>query len=128
MLPFTVKLETGSPVSKQVIFAVKKAIASGRLAPGDKFPSVRVLSKELRINPNTAQKIISRLVQEKLLEIYPGIGSVVASKNKVTKHQSKMLLKKKVEQLVVEAIHLSLSKTELIDAIDSLWEKIGEEK
>ena len=51
MLPFHVNLKTGSPVSEQIVYAVKKAIISGLMRAGDKFPSVRTLSQELRINP-----------------------------------------------------------------------------
>ncbi|MCP4215946.1 MAG: GntR family transcriptional regulator [bacterium] len=128
MIPFTVKWEAGVPVSEQVILAVKKATASGRLVTGDKFPSVRTLSKELRINPNTAQKIVSRLVQENILEIHPGIGSIVTAKGKANRNQRKKLLDNKVELLVVEAIHLSLSRDEVIRAIKNQWEKVIEEK
>ena len=51
MLPFHLVLTPGVPVSDQVVYAVTKAIVAGRLRPGDEFPSVRVLSQELRINP-----------------------------------------------------------------------------
>jgi DNA-binding FadR family transcriptional regulator len=53
-------------------------MVSGQLRPGDPFPSVRALSKELKINPNTAHKIVAHLVNEGLLETRPGIGTVVA--------------------------------------------------
>lgn len=127
MLPFTVKWEPGVPVYEQVIYAVKKAIASGRLAEGDKFPSVRTLSKELRINPNTTQKIVSNLVQAKILEIHPGIGSVVAARGKANEEQRKQLLETKVEKLVVEAKRLSLAEEELIKAIRLFWGKFNPE-
>jgi DNA-binding transcriptional MocR family regulator len=54
-------------------------MVSGQLRPGDPFPSVRALSKELKINPNTAHKIVAHLVNEGLLETRPGIGTVVAA-------------------------------------------------
>ena len=41
------------PIAEQVVFAVKKAVATGQLRAGGAFPSVRQLSQELRINPNT---------------------------------------------------------------------------
>ena len=78
-LPFSADLRPGRPLHDQVVFAVTKAVVTGQLAPGDAFPSVRVLSQELRINPNTAQKIVGTLVERGLLESRPGIGTVVAS-------------------------------------------------
>ena len=49
-----------------------------QLRQGDPFPSVRALSKALKINPNTAHKVVQHLIQERWLEVRPGIGTVVA--------------------------------------------------
>ena len=123
MLNFSVIFKSGIPVYEQVIYAVKKAIVSGQLKPNDPFPSVRELSKELRINPNTAQKIITRLVQEKLLEIKPGIGSIVSERGQATEEQRRNILNTEVERLVVETKRLSIKRKELIDAITRYWRK-----
>ena len=64
MLPFTVELQTGASVYEQLVYAVQRAIVSNQLSPGDRFPSIRTLSQELRINPNTAQKVVTRLVDQ----------------------------------------------------------------
>ena len=65
MLPFSIELKPGFPVAEQIVFAVRKAVVVGQLRPGDRFPSVRVLSQELRVNPNTAQlREHAALVQE----------------------------------------------------------------
>ena len=123
MLNFSVIFKSGIPVYEQVIYAVKKAIVSGQLKPNDPFPSVRELSKELRINPNTAQKIITSLVQEKLLEIRPGIGSIVSERGQATEEQRRNILNTEVERLVVETKRLSIKRKELIDAITMYWRK-----
>ena len=62
MIPFHVAFGPGSPLYEQVVYAATRAIISGQLRPGDDFPSVRVLSRELKINPNTAHKVVTRLV------------------------------------------------------------------
>ena len=64
MLPFEIQLKHGTPVYEQVLYASKKAIVSGQLQPGDSFPSVRAISKELKVNPNTVQKAVTILKQE----------------------------------------------------------------
>jgi GntR family transcriptional regulator len=79
VLPFSVEFRPGEPASEQVIYAVKKALVSGQLVPGDRFPSVRVLSQELRINPNTAHKIVAALTADGVLAVQPGIGTIVAA-------------------------------------------------
>ena len=63
MLPFSIALRPGEPVVDQVVYAVTRAVVSGQLRAGDRFPSVRALSQELKVNPNTAQRIVALLVE-----------------------------------------------------------------
>src|ERR1039457_2585903 len=74
VIPFRVQFRTGISLFEQIVYAAKKAMVSGQMRPGDPFPSVRALSKELKINPNTAHKIVAHLVSEGLLETRLGIG------------------------------------------------------
>src|SRR5437773_8675334 len=108
MLPFTVEFRHGVPVFEAVVYAVKKAVVSGQLVAGDRFPSVRTLSQELRINPNTAHKVVANLVAEGLLRVEPGIGTVVAQVTAAPEEQREALLGAEVERLVVEARSLGL--------------------
>src|ERR1051325_9751115 len=78
MIPFRVEFRPGTSLYEQVVYAAKKALVSRLLRPGDAFPSVRMLSVELKINPNTAHKVVTTLLNEGLLEVMPGIGTVVA--------------------------------------------------
>ena len=68
MIPFRLSFEPGVSLYEQVVYAAKKAMVSGQMRPGDPFPSVRALSKALKINPNTAHKVITHLVAEGLVE------------------------------------------------------------
>ena len=122
MINFTIKFQYGSPIYEQVVYAVKKAIVSGQLKPGDRFPSVREIAKELRINPNTAQKVVAHLAREGMLEMKPGIGSVVSELSTATKAQRDRILNNEVEKLVVESKRLSITKKEVVDAINRNWE------
>src|ERR1700733_3571959 len=103
MLPFRMQFKTGMPAYGQVVYAVKKAIISGGMKPGDRFSSVRTLSQELRINPNTAHKVVAALVNEGLLEVKPGIGTIVSKASPASKQQRSELLGDDVEQIVVAA-------------------------
>ncbi|MDF7823176.1 GntR family transcriptional regulator [Pontiellaceae bacterium B12227] len=125
MLPFKVQFTQGRPVYEQVLFAAKKAIVRGQLKPGDAFPSVRMLSQELRINPNTAQKVSARLREEGLIEVKPGRGSVVTENARALKSRKNELLEQELERLVVEAKQLKLSEQELHDAIRCHWENLS---
>lgn len=122
MIPFQIELKAGVPVYEQIIYAVKKAVAFGRLVPGDRMPSVRNLSQELKINPNTAQKAMARLIQEKIIEVRPGIGCTVASASPATEEQRAEILGKKIEELVVEAKRLGLNERELTREMHKYWQ------
>ena len=124
MLPFSITLRPGLSVHEQVVFAVKKAIVSGRMQPGNEFPSVRVLSRELRINPNTAHKVVASLLTEGLLEVRPGIGTFVAERSAPDARERRALLREDVERLVVEARHLSLDVQDVLDAVVEQWNRL----
>ena len=125
MLPFQLQFKTGIPAYEQVVYSVKKAILSGALKPGDRFPSVRALSQELRINPNTAHKVVAALVNEKLLEVKPGIGTIVADSRPSTREQRRELLGDVVERVVVEAKQLQLDIEDVTQAIKQHWSRLS---
>lgn len=124
MLPFPVELKPGLPVTEQILFAVKKAVVAGQLRPGDRFPSVRVLSQELRINPNTAHKVIATLVNEGVLVTTPAVGSVVAEREQGGRKEKMELLGTEVERLVVEAKKLGLEIDDVQAAVAAHWKKL----
>ncbi len=123
MLPFTVQFKSGQPVYEQVIFAVHKALVTGQMKVGDPFPSVRALSKALKINPNTALKVVAHLKQDGLLVVEPGRGTFIGEGLIATEEDREALLGASVEALVVEARKLHLTLDEVIAAVRSKWEK-----
>jgi len=125
VLPFTVILRPGLSVHEQVVFAVKRAVVSGRLKPGDEFPSVRVLSRELRINPNTAHKVVATLIGDGMLEVRPGIGTCVAERSASTSDERRQLLREDVERLAVDARHLGLNVQDVVDAVIEHWNRLN---
>ena len=98
MLPFAVSLRTGLPIHEQVIYTVTRAIVSGQLRAGDPFPSVRSLSQELTINPNTAHRIVAALIEDGLLVVSPGIGTVVAGIGPVASGTRRLVLGDETER------------------------------
>ncbi len=125
MLPFSIDLKAGLPVAEQILFAVKKAVVARQLRPGDKFPSVRVLSQELKINPNTAHKVVAELVSQGVLVTTPAVGSVVAEPAASGRKERTDLLGTEVERLVVEAKKLGLDLADVQEAVAAHWKKLG---
>lgn len=124
MIPFRVRFEPGTPIWEQVVYAAKKALVVGQMRPGDPFPSVRTLSKTLKINPNTAHKVVSHLVSEGLIEVRPGMGTLVAPPPAPSRKARGNLLSKELEHLVVEARKLGLGLADVTDAIGSHWSRL----
>ena len=124
VIPFRLTFAPGLSLYEQVVYAAKKAMLAGQLRPGDAFPSVRALSKALKINPNTAHKVIAQLVEEKLLEVRPGTGTVVSSPPASTRLQRRSLLAGDLEKLVVAAMQLGLEPEDLADGIREHWQRL----
>ena len=126
MLPFPAQIKPGLPIAEQVVFAVKKAVATGQLRAGDAFPSVRQLSQELKINPNTAHKITGALVSEGVLVTTPAVGTTVAepSASAGNRQEKTEFLTAEIERLVVEASNLGLTPADLKTAIDRQWKNL----
>ena len=125
MLPFSVTIRAGRPLHDQVVFAVTKAVITRQLQAGDRFPSVRTLSQELKINPNTAQKVLTTLVERGLLEARPGIGTTVAAWKPATGAGRRGVhanqLADQIDRLVVEARRLGFDVSDVVDAIRRAW-------
>jgi GntR family transcriptional regulator len=85
---------------------------------------VRTLSKELKINPNTAHKVIMHLVAAGLIETRPGIGTVVAVLPESSPKERTQLLGNEIEQLVVEAKKLGIGLDDMIDSISTHWQRL----
>ena len=126
MIPFTIHLRPGVPISEQIVYAATRAIVSGKLCPGDPFPSVRTLSREAHINPNTAHKIIAALLADGLLESHPGVGTVVAPLRDSTLRARNDLLGRQVESLVVEAKRLNVAQDDVLEAVTAHWQKLAQ--
>ena len=121
--------EPGVPLYEQVIYAAWKAVLSGQMRPRDPFPSVRALSKALKINPNTAHKVIAQLISEGLIEVHPGLGTVVAERaasnfSAASAADRANLLKKELEQVVVEALRLGLDLEKIVEALRQHWRRL----
>jgi GntR family transcriptional regulator len=114
-------LRPGASIFDQIVFAATKAFVSGEFKPGQAFPSVRTLAAEFKIHPNTAQKVIQHLIKECYLEARPGLGTVVAKLPAPRAGDRKKLLQDEIGQLVVEAIRVGASLSEVMNAIEDEW-------
>ena len=67
------------PIYEQIADSLRRQIDAGILQPGEKLPSVRELSGQLTINPNTIQRAYRELEADGRIESFAGKGSFVRS-------------------------------------------------
>ena len=110
------------PIYLQIVELVKKNIATGNLVPGEKLPSVREMSKDLGVNPNTLQRSYGELERLGITYTRRGMGSFISegdnSMNNLKIDMGKELAKKFIQDM--ESI--GIEKEEAIKILKSVGE------
>ena len=109
------------PVYEQIVDQTVKFILAGILKPGDKIPSVRNLSIELSVNPNTIQKSISELDRKGLIFSVPGKGCFVAEEAKALLSAVKKGEMAEIKAKLIELFLVGIKKEELISLIEDIY-------
>ena len=89
------------PIYEQIVDQVKAQIISGELKEDDNLPSVRTLSKELRISALTVKKAYDSLEQEGFTVTIHGKGTYVAAANK---EMMMVVYRREVEEELTEVL------------------------
>ncbi len=109
---------SSDPLFEQIVFGVKRAVASGELAAGERLDSVRDLAKQLAINPNTVAKAYAELESQGVIVRRQGAGCFVAERSSpLSDRERNKRLSQLVERLVIEAFHLDFSPPEIRAAV-----------
>lgn len=116
---FALNPSSGVPIYRQIVQQARFAIASGRIKPGDRLPSVRAIATQLGINPMTVSKAYSTLEQAGVVVRHPGIGMAVSEAGA----DPAGAIDADVQALVQTAKHLGLSHQALAERIQNMWEK-----
>ncbi len=115
------QIDTGSgkPIYRQLVDQIREAAARGKVEPGERLPSVRTLSRQLVVNPNTIARAYTELEREGVIHTRPGTGAFVATQAKpeLTKQARRQRLQSQVDQLLIEAVHLGFSAEEVEELI-----------
>lgn len=118
MLPFRFQLLDGLPVSDQLVKAVQRAVLTGEMVAGEKFPSVRTLAQELKISPTTAHKAVLELRDAGFLATRPGAGMVVVKPAGSSREQLIAQLAPACRDLIRQASLLGLTSEETLMAVE----------
>src|SRR3712207_927841 len=114
-MAFHVDTASRLPIYQQLAQQVRAAIARGELEPEEGLPSVRQLSRELVVNPNTVARAYTELEREGLLVSRPGRGIYVARpRNDLTRSARDRRLTEQLDRWLTEAVHLGYSAEEVL--------------
>ena len=101
------------PIYRQLVDQVREAMARGRVQPGDRLPSVRQLSRQLVVNPNTVAKAYSELERAGALNTRPGLGVFIAyPQTELTFEVRRVRLTTAINVCLTEAVHLGFTVEE----------------
>jgi GntR family transcriptional regulator len=84
-VPLTISVQRTSNVSiyRQIVEQVCAAVLTGQLREGERLPSVRSLSGQIRVNPNTVSRAWRELVRASIVEARPGRVMLVSRRRRV---------------------------------------------
>jgi GntR family transcriptional regulator len=114
------RIETASrmPIYRQLVAQIREAVARGRLKPEERLPSVRDLSRQLVINPNTVARVYTELEREGVLNTRQGLGVFVAHpKMDLTKRARKDRLIAAIDEFLTEAVHLGFAANDVMNLV-----------
>ncbi|NLN97560.1 MAG: GntR family transcriptional regulator [Eubacteriaceae bacterium] len=98
------RIDSNSPIYRQLMEYIVIHIVSGRYVPGERLPSVRDLAEIAAVNPNTMQKALTELEKEGLVYSQRTTGRFVT--------QDKELIQKKKKNIALHEIDTFLTKME----------------
>ena len=79
ILDIQLDYHSASPLYKQIAERLRQCVATQKIKPGDRLPSIRQLSQVLNVNPNTVARAYLELEQERITTSRWGGGTTITS-------------------------------------------------
>ena len=113
-------------IAGQIVDAIRRQIAAGDLAVGDKLPSVRGLAQQLAVNPNTVSKAYSELVSGGWLHSQAGLGLFVAAqRNQLSVSERNRRLDAAVDRFVNEVVAIRTSPEDAVKRVAEAFDGLS---
>jgi len=108
----------GVPIYLQIVNQVKYLVASGRLAPGEELPPIRVLAERLVVNPNTVARAYRELEASGVVEKRRTAGTFVSEAGSPLARRERLrIVTERVDALLAEARQLGIGVSEIVELI-----------
>jgi DNA-binding transcriptional regulator YhcF (GntR family) len=117
--------DDGVPIYIQIVNQVKRLAASGRLAPGEEIPPIRVLAEQLVVNPNTVARAYLELERAGVVTKRQGSGTYISeAPSPLSRREKFKVLTQRADSLLVEAGHLDIDLDEVIELLRERHETV----
>ena len=110
------------PIYEQIIDQIKSAIIREELQPDTVLPSVRSLSKELKISALTVKKAYDNLEEEGFTVTVHGKGTYVAATNKNLMREQLKEVEHDLEQAIMKGRRCGLNDEEIRNLFEMIME------
>ncbi|SHI65902.1 DNA-binding transcriptional regulator YhcF, GntR family [Clostridium cavendishii DSM 21758] len=110
------------PIYIQIINYIKQRIISKEIALGEKLPSVRDLSNELKVNPNTIQKVYAELERQGITYSKRGMGTFIVEDETLISSLKNELALDSMNDFVISMKSLGFTKEEVKAFFDKKWD------
>lgn len=117
MFRFELQPSSATPLYRQIVEQVTRAVAAGVLRDGDELPSVRAVAQDYVINPMTVSKAYSLLEAQGLVERRRGMGMVVRRRSELPVADRNDLLRPALDNLLNVASQLGMRPEETLEAL-----------
>ncbi|MFD2706473.1 GntR family transcriptional regulator [Salibacterium lacus] len=125
---FELDLRSRKPIYEQLMDNIKELIVTSVLKPDEKLPSVRHVSQELTVNPNTIQKAYRELERQGFLYSASRKGYFVAPTDWISNDRKLEEMKDQFRPLLKEAIYMGLTKEELLRWFEEAEQEGGDHR
>ncbi|MBS5939461.1 MAG: GntR family transcriptional regulator [Clostridium sp.] len=120
-MKFVLELNSKEPIYLQIIAYMKKKIVSGELKGGERILSVREYASEIKVNPNTIQKVYSELENENLIYTQRGIGKFVTEDENTVNNLRQELFNEAIDKFIEDSRILGFTKDKIIAIISERY-------
>lgn len=108
------------PIYIQLVEMIRIDIVSGKFKKGQKLPSVRELALMLKVNPNTMQKALVEIEDEKLIYTERTNGKYVTKDEKLIEKIKKQLAQEKVNNYLNSMKNIGISYESAVKYLQEL--------
>ena len=113
------------PIYIQLVELIRIDIVSGKYEKGSKLPSVRELALIMKVNPNTMQKALVELENEKLIYTERTNGKYVTEDEKKLEKTKKQLAQEKVNNYLNSMKSIGINYEDALSYLQELGGKDG---